>query len=300
MFRAGEYSKSENGTKVFQEDIEVPCNKCPNCLSRNRQDWMFRLKQEARVASFCHFITLTYDNENIPISKKGFKTLCKEDTKAFFKALRKRNSDKIRYYLVGEYGSTRSRPHYHIILFGLQDAEYSHRDPKGYKIYRSKAIEKSWKKGSSYVGEVTPESVAYALEYMKKGKTVPEFNGDDRVPEYSAQSKGIGEAYMTPQMVKWHKDNPDKLYVIDDGHKKPIPRYYYKKMFNEIDKRTQKFYIKKRIEEEEERERRRLKRIYKGKQDYYQYKDEQKYNRFKNYQKQLKNSNGKNKRKKRS
>ena len=46
----------------------VPCQKCPVCLSKSRNDWSFRLRQEVgRDRSHCYFVTLTYDNDHLPI-----------------------------------------------------------------------------------------------------------------------------------------------------------------------------------------------------------------------------------------
>ena len=60
------------------------------------------------------FITLTYDDENIPWDG----SLNKQHFQAFMKRLRWHNKEKkIRYFHVGEYGEQLSRPHYHALIF---------------------------------------------------------------------------------------------------------------------------------------------------------------------------------------
>ena len=63
------------------------------------------------------FVTLTYADDQLPDGN----SLCPEDVTKFLKRLRKRiDPVKIRYFLCGEYGEgSTSRPHYHLILFGL-------------------------------------------------------------------------------------------------------------------------------------------------------------------------------------
>lgn len=46
--------------------IEVPCGKCIFCCSANSRDWQNRLKKEFNHEYVSYFITLTYDEENLP------------------------------------------------------------------------------------------------------------------------------------------------------------------------------------------------------------------------------------------
>lgn len=159
-------------------DIPVPCGKCPPCLKRRASGWSFRLMQEDKKAQSSQFITLTYDTQNVPITKKGFMSLCKRDVQLFFKRLRKANKSgtKIRYYIVGEYGGKTYRPHYHIILFNTP----------------VEIIQAAWKNGSVYYGNVTGASVGYTLKYMCKPRRIPLHQNDDRIPEFAHMSKESG------------------------------------------------------------------------------------------------------------
>jgi len=65
------------------------------------------------LESLCHednaFITLTYDNENLPENA----TLVPKDLKDFQKRLRYHANIDLRFFSVGEYGEKTQRPHYH-------------------------------------------------------------------------------------------------------------------------------------------------------------------------------------------
>lgn len=106
--------------------MEVPCGKCPECLERRRADWSLRLSYESRRHINSQFITLTYEDDHMVYGARS-PTLVKADLQLFFKRLRKRLIDsKLKYYAIGEYGTNTYRPHYHIILFGL-DHSHVHR-----------------------------------------------------------------------------------------------------------------------------------------------------------------------------
>ena len=92
----------------------VPCGKCPACLANQRSEWIFRLQQEYLVSSFSIFVTLTYDDEHVPLDF----SVNKRDVQLFHKRLRKHfPSADLRYYLVSEYGDHTFRPHYHGLYF---------------------------------------------------------------------------------------------------------------------------------------------------------------------------------------
>ena len=70
------------------EEIPLPCGKCPYCLNRRANNWIFRLQQELKRADSALFVTLTYDNP--PLSYSYVRpTVYKPDVQKFFKRLRK-------------------------------------------------------------------------------------------------------------------------------------------------------------------------------------------------------------------
>ncbi|UYD39261.1 MAG: replication initiator protein [Wigfec virus K19_180] len=205
--------------------LPVPCGKCPICLARRSEGWIFRLKQQQKVSTNFNFITLTYNDENLPRTINGLATLKRSDLTNFFKRLRKLHgkSQTLKYYACGEYGSTFKRPHYHIILFNA--------NPR----YVSLAWKLQGKElGHVDIGDTTRGAIAYVTGYVMKGKIVPEHSRDDREKEYSVMSKGLGGNYINERTERYHTTDPLNCYLTEPGGKKiPMPRYYKDKLFSE-------------------------------------------------------------------
>jgi hypothetical protein len=226
--------------QIKGEHIPFPCGKCPPCKKRRTSGWSFRLVKEGERSLSALFITLTYDTEFVPITNNGYMTLDLKDLQKFFKRLRKLTNEKLKYYAVGEYGSTKKRPHYHIILY---NANKEH-------INRAWALN-NHNIGSVHIGSVSAASIGYTLKYMSKKSQIPMHQNDDRKKEFSVMSKGLGSNYITPAMIKWHKNNLEqRMYVpIEDGKKIAMPRYYKDKMYNEEEKDKIALYMAKISEE---------------------------------------------------
>lgn len=160
-------------------------------------------------------------------------TLNKRDVQLFFKRLRKyhakqNNRSRVKYYLCGEYGGRTKRPHYHAIIFGVNEESCR-------KCWTSK----TGQIGSLHFGTVTGASIGYTLKYMCKPHRIPQFRGDDRIPEFSLMSKGLGLNYLSDEMVQWHKnDLNSRMYVpIEDGKKIAMPRYYKDKIYTDAERK---------------------------------------------------------------
>lgn len=171
-------------------------------------------------------------------------TLCPPHVRDWLKRLRRQqeyhhNGNKIRYYLVGEYGSTTARPHYHAIIYGLQldDLEPFGRSAAGnYPYYRSATLERTWTYGYVGVANVTWETCAYTARYMlkkHKGATADVYTKYALQPEYSVMSRcpGIGANYYV--------DHRDEIYANDEiiistprGGRVIRPPQYYDKMYD--------------------------------------------------------------------
>ncbi len=222
--------KDKHGTRV-----NVPCGRCHVCLSKRRNDWSFRLYEELKTAHTANFITLTYNDDNIPYSRlTGEQTLDKRDVQLFLKKLRQKQislfkqthrhlnarqlraqSPRIRYYLCGEYGTDSDRPHYHIILFNL--------------IPELKDIVVDiWSKGHAHCGECNVKTIAYTTKYVMKCNGEKQ-NG--RQDEFSLMSRkpAIGSGYL--QNSAYHKQNRETSVTNASGAKQRLPRFYKEKMF---------------------------------------------------------------------
>jgi hypothetical protein len=222
------------------EHIPFPCGKCPPCKKRRTSGWSFRLLKEGERSKSALFVTLTYDTDHVPITKNGYMTLDLKDLQKFFKRLRKLTDEKLKYYAVGEYGSNKKRPHYHIILY---NANPEH-------IARAWALN-NYTIGTYYIGNVSGASIGYTLKYMSKESKIPIHQNDDRKKEFSVMSKGLGSNYLSENMIYWHKNDLEKrMYVpIENGKKIAMPRYYKDKMYNEEEKVKISEYMVKISEE---------------------------------------------------
>ncbi|AXL14918.1 replication initiator protein [Microviridae sp.] len=217
--------------------LQVPCGYCGACRANKRAMWSFRIKEEAKVSSSCYFITLTYAPEYLPIITlldpetghiiKEYPTLWKKDLQNFWKAIRKYG--KLRYYAVGEYGSNTKRPHYHAMIF---NANQKHLDK----------LQQVWGKGNVHVHPQSDATIHYTTKYHVN------FDKSIRYPakkEFASMSlkPAIGSHYISKN-AKFHTDN-EYLYVINNGFKQPIPRYYKEKLFTpeKLDQLRDQTYI---------------------------------------------------------
>lgn len=247
--------------------VDLPCGRCTGCrLERSRQ-WAVRIMHEAQLHDDNCFITLTFNDEHLPVDY----SVDPRDMQLFFKKLRKSlEPKKVRFFLCGEYGDLNLRPHYHIILFGhafLNDRKLFKRNKHGHHLYTSPSLEQLWPYGLSSLGEVTFNSAAYVARYaMKKitGKgaeahylrehplhhficrTRPEFLLMSRRP-------GIG----APWLGKFKSDVYPSDEVIVNGVPSKPPRFYDQQLTEEQQKQIQLRRRKDALKKKEHRSDRR-------------------------------------------
>lgn len=194
--------------------IRVPCGKCFNCRRRIAREWTHRLILENEYYEDAVFITLTYDDEHLPLTKNCHMTLVKKDLQDFYKRLRYNlDSYKISHFSCGEYGDRYGRPHYHGIVFGLSREDQD-------------VIDKSWKKGLTHVGNVNSKSIAYVAGYVQKklyGKYADQFEGIQPFSLCSSRP-GIGRRFCEDHMLQIYDDG----FIQFPGYKIGIPRYFRK------------------------------------------------------------------------
>lgn len=200
-----------------EKPVSVRCGKCLPCLMDKRNDWSFRLEQEFKYCKRgAMFLTLTYDQKHLPSDL----SVSKRDVQLFMKRLRKRDqTNSLRYFAVGEYGSRFRRPHYHILLFGAveSDVRSAWIDSKGNPI------------GIVHVGRVTSASVAYVTKYIVQSDSY--VDGREKPFTLMSRKYGIGGKYLTDEMVAWHRED-DRNYAVRDGKKIRLPRFYKEKIFH--------------------------------------------------------------------
>lgn len=249
VFKAKEALEHLSFSSLHKHEIAIPCGKCEACLKNKRLEQSLRITHEIEQYEENCFITLTYNNDNLPYtdgkniirgvsepSEELYPTLCIEDYQKWLKRFRKRveafTHKKIRYFIVGEYGSKGQRPHYHAIIFGWKPHDLKeHKFHGGYWTYRSEFIEKTWKLGFSEVGINVNAGVAkYCAQYVTK-KFVkhdrPKFVLDEFVRS-SKMNGGIGSKFLH----RFHKQISEQGYILSlnrktgQGYKSSIPKYY--------------------------------------------------------------------------
>lgn len=260
-----EGAKTETGKKFifFQQptqeikglkEIQLPCGKCVGCRMDYSRMWMARISKESTLYNNNAFLTLTYNNENLPIKDTINKStgelitghpLVKRHIQLFIKRLRKRYADKfdhkgIRFYCCGEYGGRTKRPHYHIALFNCDttafgDIKLLGNNKNGDALFTSPTIEEIWGKGFITIGELTPQSAGYIARYMlKKQKGNGKewyYESQGIISEYSSMSNKPGISRI------WYEEHKDEYWlsdkiIIPQKNKKPLevktPAYFDK------------------------------------------------------------------------
>lgn len=190
----------------------VPCGVCINCLQNRRLGWYIRLREHSKKY-VCHFLTLTYSDENLTYAAVK-PTLVRRDVQLFIKKLRKTTVNKLTYYLVGEYGTKSSRPHYHIILYNYDGDLYD------------KSL-KCWNMGNVVVTLANERRLMYTTKYHINKGSYP----TGCSPPFALMSKGIGLNYVE-EFDKFHRGKLDKLYYQLYQFKEPLPRYYKQRLYS--------------------------------------------------------------------
>lgn len=185
------------------------------------------------------FITLTYDDKHVPADYG----LHKIHLQNFFK--RVRNAGYIfRYFACGEYGDQSKRPHYHAILFGINFAD----DRKKHSVtnqqhilYTSQTLTDLWGKGHALLSEFSYQTAAYTARYVMKkqnGSNARQHENYKRLtndgeliqvqPEFALMSRnpGLGSSWF----AKYKKDAFPSDYLVHQGKKHPVPRFYLDKL----------------------------------------------------------------------
>lgn len=186
------------------------CGQCLPCRVNKSRLWTHRIILESLCHEHSTFLTLTYDDNEVPKNGEGRDTLKPKDVQDFLKRIRKHHAPfKLRYFSVGEYGDKTERPHYHIALFGYQTCLFgrTRNYRKGGCCRQCDTVRDIWGKGGVDLGTLNTESASYISGYVVKKMT----NVNDKVtkdwlqgryPEFARMSlkPGIG-AHFIPDLA---------------------------------------------------------------------------------------------------
>lgn len=232
---------------IVSQETKVSCGRCIGCrLERSRQT-AIRAVHESKMHDQNAFLTLTYDDKNLPENGSLNKTDIKLFMKRYRQWLSRRNLPKIRFIQCGEYGDQNDRPHHHALIFGhdFEDKKY-YTSRSGNKLYTSESLDALWGKGICVIGELTFESAAYVARYVMKkinGPAAMQRSGEFDLRPYERINYETGEIvelmpeYITfsnkPGIAKsFYLKFKDDMYpedeVISRGMKLKPPKYYDK------------------------------------------------------------------------
>lgn len=204
---------------VRQAATPFGCGQCLPCRINKAREWTHRIMLEGSLHEQSAFVTLTYNDTHYPDDKSVSPT----DLIRYLKRLRYEvDPFKFRYFGVGEYGTKSFRPHYHLILFGL--------DPLNFQ----KTIDKKWGMGHTMTGTLSKDSARYITGYVVKKLNRPghpELKGLH--PEFSRSSRkegGIGAPAVRMLANKLKEKKYFKPRVMTEiqygkNNKQPLGRY---------------------------------------------------------------------------
>lgn len=228
---------------------QVPCGKCVACQNNKRSSLSLKLRLEENTSKYCYFLTLTYDDDHLPLFSLGRDTcatefirvypyserlrsdslisdFCSEfynfdnefidkmdyysdfvlnyerkfgkhcvyghglyallyyrDIQLFLKRIRKHffkyYGEKIRFYVVGEYGTKSLRPHWHCLLFfnssklsqAFEDCENVGTTSR--KCYCPRFLRPFWKFGILDSKRTNGECYNYVSSYVNQSSNFP-------------------------------------------------------------------------------------------------------------------------------
>lgn len=245
----------------YKEYMKVPCGSCEGCQEAYSKEWAVRCLLESQKYKHNYFITLTYDEYNVPrddeiVDKKTGEVyqndnwlqghLVPEHWSKFEKDLRRYfeyhyNHTGIRFYACGEYGGQTHRPHYHAVIMNLPiplEELKIHSMSNGNPIFECPIIEKIWGKGFISLAEVNWDTCAYVARYVMKkqkgAKTREQYFENGQTPEFVRMSRmpGIGKDFYDANFQDIYSHDE----IIIKGHREKIqpvkPPKYFDKLFD--------------------------------------------------------------------
>lgn len=228
-FTGGKTITFDQRLSIGCEELKIPCGQCLGCRIAKSRDWALRCVHEASLYEQNCFITLTYDDDHLP--KDG--SLNVEDIQKFFKRLRKRFGNGIRFLQCGEYGSEFNRPHHHACIFNFDFPDKVLLSSAGGNLlYLSPTLADLWPFGFHSIGSLTYDTAAYVARYVTKKITGNMANEhyQGRKPEFITMSRRPGLAHNWYTQFK--TDLYPKDFVTINNGVKLKPAKYYDRLFD--------------------------------------------------------------------
>lgn len=221
------YESADGEKKQSNSYHLVPCGKCVACLSRRRNDWSYRLAQEQKSSSYSFFLTLTYNDDEIPVSTRDGKfyyVFNKKHVQDYIKRVRYYIGEmsyklSCRYLAVSEYGKKTLRPHYHMQFFVYGDDSL--------KYFKSicKILESNWTYGYFQRKPTNAANIHYVTKYCIK--SLDDQNEKCLDTAFILCSKNPYLGYKAEENLEKQGLEP---VVFNNGFKSAMPRIYRNKL----------------------------------------------------------------------
>lgn len=201
----------------IDEDRVFPCGSCPVCRMKYRKQFAVRLYMEKCLEKpdYSYFITLTYNNENIPTCS-GRQCFDKDHITTFLDSMRhglRAKGYKLRYFGTCEYGEEGYRPHYHFIFY-LYSIRGCSSSGFGKHQFNKEFCQRYWRYGFTQDGTVTVRSILYVTAYALKDDEYLErdWRGFEPGRPFRVFSlrPGLG---LTDKCIQWWTD-----FAFNDGN----------------------------------------------------------------------------------
>lgn len=209
---------------LYEDKMQVPCGRCEACLERLRLSWFVRLREEQFASKSAYFVTLTYSEEYVPFHFDDTYGFCynfdKFQVQKFLKRFRKYDgSNKVRYFLISEYGGSTYRPHYHIHLFNAAGSK----EQVWYNLQRA------WPFGGVNIGDSTDASINYVAGHVQFRDSIPP--GYERPFTLMSRKPGIGACGLNNIFQSYNSRDVFRLYPLSNGKYVSMPRYYQDRLY---------------------------------------------------------------------
>lgn len=135
------------------------------------------------------------------VSHNGyFPCVDKKDVQLFLKRLRRKVNERIRYYVVAEYGPVHFRAHYHLLLWFSDGQTLSRLQQDMHKLWPFGRVDSQISFG---------DASAYVAKYLNSSCKLPALYSAGQVKPFSAHSYFLGEKFL--------KDSKEEVYALQPG-----------------------------------------------------------------------------------